>query len=85
MCSAKTVTTTPGKLGRAGGFNTRASRAGVGFYTTVYMYCNWFLSGFTLLAISIYLFYFIKLTIIQKMIYIMLSEINRIGQLLGLI
>jgi len=31
LCSAKTATTTPGKLGRAGGFSTRASRAGGGF------------------------------------------------------
>ena len=31
LCSAKTDTTTPGKLGRAVGFSTRASRAGVGF------------------------------------------------------
>ena len=31
VCSAKTDTTTPGKLGRAVGFRTRASRAGVGF------------------------------------------------------
>ena len=44
------------ELGRAVGFSTRASRSGVGFYTTVYMYCNWFLAGFTLLAVSIYLF-----------------------------
>ena len=36
LCSAKNDTTTPGKLGRAVGFSTRASRAGVGFlyYTT---------------------------------------------------
>ena len=31
LCSAKIDTTTPGKLGRAVGFSTRASRAGVGF------------------------------------------------------
>ena len=31
LCSAKTNTTTSGKLGRAVGFSTRASRAGVGF------------------------------------------------------
>ena len=31
VCSAKTDTTTPGKLGRAAGFSMRASRAGVGF------------------------------------------------------
>ena len=56
LCSAKTNTTTPGKLGRAVGFSTRASRAGVGFYTTLQVYCNWFLSDFTLLSVSIYLF-----------------------------
>ena len=33
LCSAKTVTTTPGKLGRAVGFSTRASRAGDGTCT----------------------------------------------------
>jgi len=31
LCNAKTDTTTPGKLARAVGFITRASRAGVGF------------------------------------------------------
>ena len=35
MYSAKTDTTTPDKLGSAVGFSTRASRAGVGFYTTL--------------------------------------------------
>ena len=55
LCSAKTDTTTPGKLGRAVGFSTRASRAGVGFYTTLQVYCNWFVTDFTLLAVSIYL------------------------------
>ena len=58
LCSAKTDTTTPGKLGRAVSFSTRASRAGVGFYTnTLQVYCNWFVSDFTLLSVSIYLFY----------------------------
>ena len=33
LCIAKTDTTTSGKLGRAVGLSTRASRAGVGFYT----------------------------------------------------
>ena len=56
VCSAKTDTTTSGKLGRAVGFSTRASRAGVGFYTTLQVYCNWFVSDFTLLSVSIYLF-----------------------------
>ena len=58
LCSTKTNTTTPGKLGRAVGFSTRASRAGVGFYTTLQVYCNWFVSDFTLLSFSIYLFYY---------------------------
>ena len=40
VCSAKTDTTTPGKLGRAFGFSTRASRAGVGFYTTGNFYIS---------------------------------------------
>ena len=57
LCSAKTDTTTPGKLGGAVGFSTRASRAGVGFYTKLQVYCNWFVSDFTLLSVSIYLFY----------------------------
>ena len=57
LCSAKTDTTTSGKLGRAIGFSTRASRAGVGFYTKLQMYCNWFVLDFTLLSVSIYLFY----------------------------
>ena len=35
VCSAKTVTTTPGKLGRAVGFYTRTSRAGAGFQTVL--------------------------------------------------
>ena len=52
MCSAKTDTTTPGKLGRAVGFSTRASRAAV-----FRLYCNWFVSVFTLLSVSINLFY----------------------------
>ena len=57
LCSAKTHTTTSGKLGRVVGCSTRASRAGVGFYTTLQVYCNWFVSDFTLLSVSIYLFY----------------------------
>ena len=57
MCSAKTDTATSGKLGRAVSFSTRASSAGVGFYTTLQVYCNWFVSDFTLLLVSIYLFY----------------------------
>ena len=41
-------------LGGAVGFSTRAQ--GVGFYTTLQVYCNWFVSDFTLLSVSIYLF-----------------------------
>ena len=50
---AKTDTTTSGKLGRAVGFSTRESRAGVGFYTTLQVYCNWFVFDFTQLSVSI--------------------------------
>ena len=57
LCSAKTNTTSSGKLGRAVSFSTRASRVDVGFYTTLQVYCKWFVSDFTLLAVSIYLFY----------------------------
>ena len=57
LSSAKTDTTKTGNLGRAVGFSTRASRAGVGFYTKLQMYCNWFVLDFTLLSVSIYLFY----------------------------
>ena len=59
LCSDKTDTTTPGKLGRAVGFSTRASRAGVSFYTTLQVYCNWFVSDFALLSVFICLFYLV--------------------------
>ena len=49
LCTAETDTTTSGKLGRAVDFSTRASRAGVGFCTTLQVYCNWFVSDFKLL------------------------------------
>ena len=40
LYTAKTDTTKPGKLGRGVGFSTRASKAGVGFYTTVGFYIS---------------------------------------------
>ena len=39
LCSAKTDTTTPGKLGRAVGFWTRASRTDVGFEIVLKLAC----------------------------------------------
>ena len=39
LCSAKTNTITPGKLGRPVGFSTKASRAGVGFLTILELVC----------------------------------------------
>ena len=48
VCIAKTETTTPGKLSVLA-----QGQAGVGFR----LFCNWFVSDFSLLSVSIYLFY----------------------------
>ena len=49
LCCAQTYTTTPGKLGRAVGFGH-----GQAVKVSVFkLYCNWFVSGFTQLSVSI--------------------------------
>ena len=52
VCSEKTDTTTPGKLGRAVEF----TQGQAGQVSVFRLYCNSFMSGFTLLSVSLYLF-----------------------------